>query len=360
MVKRIKKTVLPLLMGFILALQPVAYTFAEETSSPVTTEILLGVNKTIEVVVPSVVSENAEAFDENEQPIPVNPGELDLTISEDDDSIDLPFTLDAGQDIESFTDPDTGITITGEDVRIPLKNEQDEEILVITARKTTVQSGDTTTRVTLENVVLESSEFISNMSSADPAVGTIGVSFEVELDVLPENVEILTQVTKTAESGCRESFDEVARAAQKYIANIAYVLEVDKTNLDNGVHLGEATITMKVGIQWMQEFGFDNIVILRCGEEGQQELETEYIGNDGSGNAIFRAQSPVGLSFFGLVAYSTRSFINWLVIGSTVGGVVLLLIVAFFIILRRRRLRAERISSTWSTGLDADDWKDVD
>ncbi len=360
MVKGIKRTILPLLMGLILALQPLAYAFAGETSTEITTTVLPGITKTVKVVAPTTVSANAVVLDKDQNPITVNPGSLKVTISADDDSIDLPLTLAPGQDVGTFTDPDTGISITGDEVAIPVKNEQGEQLFTIKGKKTESQASDIGTKVKLTDVVLESSELTADLSSLDPTVGNIGTSFRVGLDTLPDDVEITTEVAKTAEPACRDSFENAARAEKKYIANIAYVLTVDKTNLRNGIELGEATITMKVGILWMQEFGFDNIVILRCGEEGYQALETEYIGNDDSGNAIFQAQSPVGLSFFGLVAYFDQPITPWLLIGSSVGGAILLLIVAFFIILRRRRLRAERVSSTWSTGLDADDWKDVD
>jgi len=366
-VKVLRRTVLPLILGFMLALQPVTYAVAEEDSPSeeaaigTTVNVPLGVDVIVVLDIPTVIGAQATAVNDAGVGVPINPGELELTISSTIDSLVLPISLPGEQDIESFSDPDTGITIEGDDIVIPLRDQDDDDILFIKATKTTKESSGTESTFALQDVVLTSIELTSKMSSADEDVGTIGVSFEVVLDVLPEGVIVNTTVTKDADPECHGSFVQAIRGEiQDTIKDTAYVLEVEKTNLENGTHLGMATITMKVGRAWAEAYGYDNIAILRCGDEGgSQRLDAEHIGFDGD-NAIFQAESPLGLSFFGLVALGADQAPNpWYIVGG-VGGAVLVSGLLLFFILRRRRIRDSMLTSSWPTGLRPEDWNDPD
>jgi len=363
----LRKTVLPLILGFILALQPVAYAVAEdappeEGSIGATLIVPTGGSARVVVDIPTIIGDGAVAINTDGVAVVITPGAFSLTISNALDELVLPMTLPDGQDVESFSDPDTGISIEGDDIVIPLRNEAGLDVLYIKATKDGVDNVGTESTFALQNVMLSSKELTPDFSSDDEDVGTIGVSFEVELKALPEGVIVETKVTKDANPDCRNSFEVALRnEEQKSILNVAYVLHVIKTNLDNGTHLGGATITMKVGRTWAEAYGYDNIAILRCGEgeDGEQRLEAVYVGDDGD-NAVFEAESPVGLSYFGLVALGAEQGGNlWYILGG-VGGAVLVSGVLIFFILRRRRIRDSMLTSSWPTGLRPEDWKDPD
>ena len=61
---------------------------------------------------------------------------------------------------------------------------------------------------------------------------------------------------------------------------------------------------MTASPEWVEaNGGVDSIYIVRLGDDGKQQvLKTRFIGYDEKGNMIFEAESPDGLSVFGLVS----------------------------------------------------------
>jgi len=321
-----------------------------------------GVGK-ITVVPPTTISPGAIVRDGNGEPIPVvfsGDDQLSLGINDSTITLDLPFCPLPGQDLGAFYDPESGLEYSDNKITIPLRDSQGEDLLYIRGDMGIVQEEDgESCQIVLENAVLASEEIIVDLRAEDFEVGQISTAFEVELESLPADVKIETIVLKSPTDDVEEAFDQIAEDGDKVIRDIAYVLEIEKTNLDNDTHLGEATITMTVGLEWIDNHGgLDSIRVLRFGEEGAQILRTTLIKVEGD-EATFEAYSPVGLSVFGLSALVLPPTTNFLFIGSTIGGVLLLSIVTFFIMRNRRRARTKRLQSTWSTGLEADDWKDI-
>ncbi|PIU56283.1 MAG: hypothetical protein COS88_03045, partial [Chloroflexi bacterium CG07_land_8_20_14_0_80_51_10] len=77
------------------------------------------------------------------------------------------------------------------------------------------------------------------------------------------------------------------------------------TNLQNTTDIGTASITMKVGADWVKAHGgADAVKIFRYDPDTgeKQILETNFRGYDAKGRAIFKGFSPGGLSIFALVA----------------------------------------------------------
>ena len=109
----------------------------------------------------------------------------------------------------------------------------------------------------------------------------------------------------------KEPFDEIydsyslaATDAGTKIKDIAYVLTVEHVGLENGTDLGEARITMKAPVSWVDaQGGVGNVKIFRwdAASQTRQVLETRVIGRVGS-TIIFEGISPNGLSVFALVA----------------------------------------------------------
>jgi len=86
------------------------------------------------------------------------------------------------------------------------------------------------------------------------------------------------------------------------VVDVAFAINVQRTNLENVTDLGSATITMTVSEAWVQEHGAENVRIFRVTETGETEiLETTLVSSEG-GIYTFEGISPQGLSVFGLVA----------------------------------------------------------
>ena len=85
------------------------------------------------------------------------------------------------------------------------------------------------------------------------------------------------------------------------IRDIDYTMTVTKTNITTS---HSSNVTMTASPEWVEENGgADSIYIVRLGDDGKQQvLKTRFIGYDEKGNMIFEAESPDGLSVFGLVS----------------------------------------------------------
>ena len=126
--------------------------------------------------------------------------------------------------------------------------------------------------------------------------------------------------------------------------DIAYGVMVDKTGLaaDN---IGTATITMKVGREWADNHGTDNIKIFRISDGTKEMLPTEFMGYTPDGDqAIFVGTSEDGLSYFALAAISETisegAETNWALIGAIIGGLIVIAALVAVLLLQRRRTAA--------------------
>ena len=78
---------------------------------------------------------------------------------------------------------------------------------------------------------------------------------------------------------------------------------VEKTGLENGVQIRDATITMSVDEAWVQaNGGVDSVRVFRQDGDTREMLQTQFVGYDAQGRMVFRAISPNGLSLFALYA----------------------------------------------------------
>jgi len=202
---------------------------------------------------------------------------------------------------------------------------------------------------------LKLEEFSADFSPIDEKIGKVSVSFEFDLYSIPPGALIKIFISKALDEAARSALHAAANNNGAEIVDIAYILNIEKTNLDN-TNLGEATITMKVGRAWMESYDIANIRILRCSEEGEyQILPTEFKGYE-DGEAIFEAISPDGLSLFGLAALQERPMISWgPFIGLIMGLIIFIGVWFYFSILWRKPVPVRE--GEWPTGLRPEDWK---
>jgi hypothetical protein len=150
--------------------------------------------------------------------------------------------------------------------------------------------------------LVEIPEKIIDFTQLDLDVGRVAIKIAVDIIQAPAGSNIKVTAMKELPEEVSSGFELVATDAQVSIVDVAYGIRVDKANLaaDN---VGTATITMKVGRTWADNYGVDNVKIFRRSNGTCEVLPTEFVGYEDD-LAVFRGTSEEGLSTFGLVAVS--------------------------------------------------------
>ena len=137
--------------------------------------------------------------------------------------------------------------------------------------------------------------------------GTISAAVGANLTGIPSGAGLDVTISDNVSAGARSAFELAASQDGLTVDAVAYVMNIDRTNLDNGADIADATIRMSVSSTWVAAHGGNtSIQIIRWAEDGTKEvLETRSIGFDGDVE-IFEAFSPNGLSLFGLATTTAQ------------------------------------------------------
>ncbi|WAI00349.1 hypothetical protein [Methanogenium organophilum] len=149
------------------------------------------------------------------------------------------------------------------------------------------------------------------VSGIIPEVGNVTAGFMVNLTGMPgNNASITSMISKEPSSEMLSYFQIAASEEGVGITDVAYTLNIQKSGITNGGDITSAVIRMAVTPEWVNAHGGMNAIrIIRHGEEGLTEvLETVFAGYDVDGLMIFAADSPNGLSLFGMAAVATASY----------------------------------------------------
>lgn len=181
--------------------------------------------------------------------------------------------------------------------------------IVLTDTPVTNTSGSTTTlEGTVSNVVAN----ITTVTVPIPSLGNPVVNLSLSMSEVPgAGSSITTNVTSDPDTDTGSAFSLVATNSSKTISDIAYTLTVAKTGISNcgdGGIIRSVTITMTVSPTWVTTHaGGDTsrvVIMHRCDNGTTTLLTTTFTGTDTSGNYVFTALSPTGLSTFALAAVS--------------------------------------------------------
>lgn len=354
-----KRLLLALTIACLLTLLPFKVAMADDSSLEGQAIVLLGLTVEAPLSVAGSISNEAQATGSHGEAIPITGDSLSLQVSEGKAGLTLPIALSEGQTLTSFTDPVSGMELSGNELTIPIKDPSGNEVMSIVFEIDEIKGDGDTTQVVANKVTLKSTELGVDLSEGDDKAAQVSASFEVDLKSLPPDASINISISQDPDEDVLTSFELVAMGDGDVVADIACTLSVEKTNLENGIDLGEAIITMKVGQAWVERYGMDNIQIMRHSEEGEdQVLTTTFMGYEGE-QAIFQAASPGGLSVFGLSALIPLSPASsiWIPIVGGVGGGSGIVGSLVLFILRRRRARETALRRKWPTGLRPEDWE---
>jgi PKD repeat protein len=141
-----------------------------------------------------------------------------------------------------------------------------------------------------------------------PALGNPGVTMTLDLARLPDTgASVTSTITSTPGTTEQSAFTAAAAGKGDQLTAIAYTVSFGKSGIANeeeGGIIRDATISMAVSPDWVtKNGGTGRIVILHRSDDGTTTiLPTQFTGTDASGNDLFTAVSPTGLSTFALGA----------------------------------------------------------
>jgi hypothetical protein len=182
--------------------------------------------------------------------------------------------------------------------------------------------------------VLQSSPITAALNET---VGDVTVLLDVALQQLVEGAQIDVKVTQGANSTTMQGFQLAAEDSGMNVLDVAYTIELTNTrllntNLSSSQERGAnpAVLTMSISHAWVSRFnnGTNNdgrgaIVIVRYPETGDPEtLATRFLRYDAETNLDwFGADSPHGLSIFGLISLASQQAHEAAVQGQAAAGV---------------------------------------
>ena len=145
------------------------------------------------------------------------------------------------------------------------------------------------------------------------SLGNPNVSVSLDMTQVPgSDASITSTISSSPSPSAQSSFTLAASSAGDKIDALAYTISFSKTGIDNSANGGiilSATITMAASPAWVAvNGGTSHILIMHQTDTGTTTLlTTTFVGTDSSGNDVFTAVSPTGLSTFALVAVSSSS-----------------------------------------------------
>jgi PGF-pre-PGF domain-containing protein len=191
----------------------------------------------------------------------------------------------------------TGAGITGNTITIPQEN---YTLTFETEDAPVIANG--TVIGTVRNITLATNPIATMLDS----LGMVNASVSAHLTGLPEGAGLTTTLSQNISPDARSAFQLAADTDGLNLGEIAYTMNIVKTNLTNGQDIAGAVIRMAVSHAWVESHGGAGAIrIIRSAEDGTKEmLATRLIGTDADGSMVFEAVSPNGLSIFGLAAVS--------------------------------------------------------
>jgi PGF-pre-PGF domain-containing protein len=144
-------------------------------------------------------------------------------------------------------------------------------------------------------------------------LGTVTAQISIPMNQVPTSVTIEQNIIEGANASAITSFQLAATDSNLNINDVAYTVEIKNTAALNANLTGAADpvkLNLSVSHAWVvANGGINSIRIIRSAEDGtRQVLTTRFLFNDPLANMdYFEADSPNGLSLFGIAAVSESS-----------------------------------------------------
>ena len=206
-------------------------------------------------------------------PLTIIPGQR-IVFGEGPIKLTVPVLVDPGVEVASFVDTTSGISITGRDVLVPVKDPQTGKsagVSLVGKLKTLLSGTAEGAGADFESLNLITEERGEDLSADDPNVGILGASLNAALERLPEGASVDVTVKKELKAEDRIKVELLARNGGKIVANEAGTVTVQAPAFRPG-DVSEVEITLKVSGRWIFEFGTRNVRIAHVSADGTVEL----------------------------------------------------------------------------------------
>ncbi|MFQ5934205.1 MAG: hypothetical protein ACE5KI_06150, partial [Dehalococcoidia bacterium] len=279
----------------------------EATPTPDSVQVVID-----SVVLPTsvLIDSSASGLDDQGNVVHATDGALKVVETEQGTKITLPISLEEDSSLESFSDEVSGIQVTrlaeGLVVEIPVRDRAGNRQVTIRIYSQELRGTGNTVEGEIQRMELETVERQVDFSSIDSEVGLASIGLLAELKRLPPNASLSVAISKEPEPDAETAFSASVEAINATIDDTAYVVSVEKVNLEDGRDVGNTVLTLRVGQAWTKRHGLEGIRAVRLRETGESQLlDTRFVRLDSQGRSVFEVISPGGLSVFGLVALHT-------------------------------------------------------
>ncbi|WP_321506272.1 PKD domain-containing protein [uncultured Methanoregula sp.] len=221
----------------------------------------------------------------------------------------------------------TGTNVTTSGNVVTISNSTSWSSLAITMKDAPVTGG-----ATLNGTVNAVKAVTEPVTAPIESVGSPTVQISLNMSEMPGSTAAITQtITKDPDATAQTSFSLLASSAGKQIDDIAYTINVQKTNLANagdGGIIQSATLTLTVSKSWVDDHGgVSCLAVLRRAEDGTTQILTPTVtGPDANDDYTVIVISPRGLSTFSLASITavtssgTTSSVSYVDGGSDAGS----------------------------------------
>ena len=223
-----------------------------------------------------------------------------VNIGSPGDTISVPVKVPGGWWLESLTDPTTGITIVrgAEEtvLRIPIRDDQGNDTIRVLVNTTDFIGDGTSAQATIVSMSIDLPTRSRDFAEVDAEVGEASVKILGDITGFPGDSIMEMSIAKTAAENDLGTVQQLAEADGLEIADIAYVVGLAKTNLDQV--LGEMTLRLTVGKAWIERHGVENVRVVRIADDGAVQTFS-WVPVDLEADPVqFNLISPDGLSKF--------------------------------------------------------------
>ena len=145
--------------------------------------------------------------------------------------------MDPDAQVESFVDTTSGISISGTDVLVPVKDPETGKsagVSLVGKLKNLLTGSTEGASADFESLNLVTDERREDLSADDPEVGSLGVSINAELESLPEGSSVDVTVKKELSSEDRTGVELIARKGEKIVSNQAGTVTIETPTFKEG------------------------------------------------------------------------------------------------------------------------------
>ncbi|NQW17814.1 MAG: hypothetical protein HQ478_10055 [Chloroflexi bacterium] len=224
-----------------------------------------------------------------------------LEIGDPGKLVSLPIALPEGAILAELNDIDNGVSVApleggGSRVRIAIRDAAGNDTIRILVDTTEIKGTGSAAEAEVVAMSIDLPTRTRDLGGLDSKVGTASVKVLGEIKTFPSGASMNMSIHKDVSTEDLTKVEKAVVTPGFELADTAWAAEFVKENLDDV--LGEITLKLKIGKPWVDEFGFENIKIVRIADDGTVQV-FDFLPTDLTTDPIaFDLISPSGLSKF--------------------------------------------------------------